>query len=50
MPAEYEAIRDNLRKRGKSMKEAKRIAAATFNKRHPGKPLARYVALEKKGK
>lgn len=36
MPKEYEAIRDSLRRRGKSMKEAKRIAAMTYNKRHPG--------------
>ena len=32
MPAKYEAIRDALLKKGKSEKEAKRIAAATFNK------------------
>lgn len=32
MPARYEKIRDSLESRGKSPKEAKRIAAATFNK------------------
>ena len=37
MPKEYEKIRDSLKKRGKSAKEAKRIAAATYNKRHKGK-------------
>lgn len=39
MPAQYEAIRDDLIKRGKSEKEAKRIAAATYNARHPGNPM-----------
>lgn len=32
MPKQYERIRDSLKKSGKSDKEAKRIAAATFNK------------------
>lgn len=32
MPARYEKIRDALLKRGKSEKDAKRIAAATYNK------------------
>lgn len=32
MPAKYEAIRDSLIKQGKSVREAKRIAAATYNK------------------
>ena len=37
MPKEYEAIRDELIRRGKSEKVAKRIAAATYNKqRKPG--------------
>jgi hypothetical protein len=35
-PKEYEAIRDSLVGRGKSLKEAKRIAAMTWNKRHKG--------------
>jgi hypothetical protein len=30
MPAQYEAIRDSYVKRGKSLKEAKRLAARTF--------------------
>lgn len=39
MPKRYEAIRDSLKKRGKSAKEAKRIAAATYNKtKKPGEP------------
>ena len=37
MPAEYEAIKKSLRNQGKSLKEAKRIASATFIKRHPGR-------------
>jgi hypothetical protein len=36
MPAEYEAMRDALMKKGKKKKEAQRIAAATYNKRHKG--------------
>ena len=37
MPKKYERIRDSLKRRGKSDKEAKRIAAATYNKqRKPG--------------
>lgn len=39
MPKQYEKIRDSLLKRGKSEKEAKRIAAATYNKQHPGHPM-----------
>jgi len=39
MPKQYEAIRDRLMQDGKSEKEAKRIAAATYNKRHPGHPM-----------
>ena len=39
MPKEYQAIRDALRKRGKPMDTAQRIAAATYNKRHPGAPM-----------
>jgi hypothetical protein len=39
MPREYEAIRDSLKKSGKSDKEAKSEAAAIFNKRHPNAPV-----------
>ena len=39
MPKMYEAIRDRLISKGKSEKEAKRIAAATYNTRHPGNPV-----------
>ncbi len=39
MPAQYVAIRDSLVKQGKSYDEAQRIAAATYNKNHPGKPM-----------
>lgn len=38
MPKEYEAMRDDLIKRGKGVKEAKKIAAMTWNKRHPDNP------------
>jgi hypothetical protein len=35
MPRQYEAMRDALIKSGKSEKDAKSEAAATWNKRHP---------------
>jgi len=43
MPKRYEKIRAALKKRGKSWKAAKRVAAATYNKtRRPGqKPVTR---------
>lgn len=49
MPRRYEAIRDSLIQQGKPEAEAKRIAAATYNKtRKSGEPsLARRVAREK---
>lgn len=54
MPAQYEAIRDSLIKRGKSAKEAKRIAAATYNARHPGHPMKpdrrRKISMPRKDK
>jgi hypothetical protein len=39
MPKQYEEIRDSYVRRGKSLKEAKSIAAATYNKQHPGHPM-----------
>lgn len=39
MPKEYEKIRDSLLASGKSEKDAKRIAAATYNKHHPDRPM-----------
>lgn len=58
MPARYEAIRDSILKekvkagvgRAKALKEAKRIAAATYQAtRKPGEPeLNHAVAQEKK--
>jgi hypothetical protein len=41
MPKQYEAIRDSLIERGYSEEEAKRIAAATWNKHHPEDPVGR---------
>ena len=41
MPAQYEAIRDSLLKSGKGLQEAKRIAAATYNKTHKKNPVTR---------
>jgi hypothetical protein len=38
MPKQYEKIRDSLKASGKSDKEAKRIAAATYNKHRGNKP------------
>lgn len=39
MPAQYEHIRDSEIARGVSYDEAQRIAAATYNKQHPGHPM-----------
>ena len=39
MPKQYEDIRDSYIKRGTPEKKAKSIAAATYNKNHPGKPM-----------
>lgn len=41
MPKGYEEIRDSLIARGYSEKDAKRIAAATWNKHHPNAPVGR---------
>lgn len=38
MPKQYEDIRDSYRKRGKSLKTAKKLAAMTWNKLHPNNP------------
>lgn len=43
MPREYEHIKASELRSGKSLKEAKRIAAATYNKRHPGHSLAKWM-------
>ena len=40
MPAEYEKIRDSLVARGENYDKAQAIAAATYNKRHPGHPMS----------
>lgn len=39
MPKQYEEIRDSYVRRGKSLKEAKKLAAMTYNARHPGHPM-----------
>lgn len=39
MPKQYEEIKASYLKRGKSLKEAKRLAAMTYNARHPGHPM-----------
>ena len=41
MPDQYEAIRNSLIRRGYSEEEAKRIAAATYNRDHPDDPVSR---------
>lgn len=48
MPAQYEAIRDSLIKKGKSRKESQRIAAATYNKTHKKNPVGRNSDKKKK--
>ena len=42
MPKQYEEIKKSEMKRGKSRKVAERIAAATYNKQHPGHSLAQW--------
>jgi len=42
MPAQYERIKESELSRGKSKQEAERIAAATYNKQHPGHSLAQW--------
>lgn len=39
MPAGYERLRDALKRQGKSDEEAKRLAAAIWNKRHKDDPV-----------
>lgn len=40
MPAQYEKIRDSYIKAGKPVAEAKKLAAMTYNSRHPGDPMS----------
>ena len=47
MPREYEAIRDSLLRRRKSLKTPKSIAAPTYNKRHASRPLSSYHERKK---
>lgn len=49
MPAQYEAIRDNLKKKGMSTKEAKKHAAMIYNSKHKKNPVTRN-SDKKKGK
>ncbi len=42
MPAQYEAIKRSELSRGASLAKAKQIAAATYNKQHPGHSLAKW--------
>ena len=48
MPKQYEEIRDSYIRRGKSTKEAKRLAAMTYNSRHPGHPMHPHRKKKKK--
>lgn len=41
MPAQYERIRDSLVARGENYDKAQAIAAATYNKQHPGHPMGK---------
>lgn len=42
MPAQYEAIRDKLKK-SMSLKQAKKHAAMIYNSKHKNKPVGRYT-------
>lgn len=46
MPKEYTDIRDSLVKEGKPYDKAQSIAAAVYNKRHPGHSLAEAIKGE----
>lgn len=41
MPKQYEAIRDSLVKKGKSLKQAKTSAAKIYNSKHKKNPVTR---------
>ena len=41
MPKQYEAIRDKLKRQGKSDKQAKTIAAKIYNSKHKKHPVTR---------
>lgn len=41
MPKQYTAIRDKLVSQGKSLKQAKTIAAKIYNSKHKSKPVTR---------
>ena len=47
MPKQYEAIKAQLIGKGRPEKEAKSIAAATYNKQHPGKPMGPWTDKQK---
>lgn len=47
MPAQYEAIRDKLKKGGMSLKNAKKHAAMIYNSKHKDKPVGRYSDSKK---
>lgn len=42
MPKQYEAIRDSLLKKGKTLKDAKTEAAKIYNSKHKKAPVGRY--------
>lgn len=53
MPKEYLKTKRALIRKGKSVKEAKKIAAIKYNKKHPGNPVTKNyeakVRAKKKG-
>ena len=50
MPKQYEAIRDSLVKKGKSLKEAKTTAAKIYNSKHKSKPVTKNSDKKAKSK
>lgn len=51
MPKEYLKTKRALIRKGKSVKEAKKIAAIKYNKKHPGNPVTKnYEAKIKSNK
>lgn len=48
MPAQYEAIRDKLKKKGMSSKNAKKHAAMIYNSKHKKNPVTRATPKKEK--
>jgi hypothetical protein len=50
MPAQYEAIRDKLKKGGMSLKESKKHAAMIYNSKYKKNPVGRFSDKKARGR